>query len=273
MVNVRPGNVVDDIARELRERIIEGLYAPGVRLSQQGVADELNVSRTPLREALKQLEAEGLVVGTANRGFEVAPARHDDVEQSYAVRLLVEPPLVAALVDRVAEEDIAAMAEALADMERAGLRIRDFQEAHFRFHDVLLRRYPPMIAQMTAQQHSRIYRHQRLYLSRPAIPADFANVDRAFLDAVRDRDDEKARQLLELHLIDAVLGIVLDASPDHRFDALLTTLRGLGLELTHDPDGRIVRPADLNWRRPNAVVVGDTATSNLCYRASRSDPR
>lgn len=268
----RAGNTVEDIYLALRERILDGVYPPGVRLSQQTVADELSVSRTPLREALNRLEAEGLVIGRANRGVEVAPARHDHVEQSYAVRLLVEPPLVAALVDDISDRDVRAMEAALDRMEEAGHRARDFQEAHRDFHDVLLRRYPPVLAEMTAQQHHRIYRHQRVYMSRPAVPHDFTHVDRAFLDAVRARDDEKSRQILELHLTDVALGLVLDASPDHRFDALLTTLRGLGLHLEHEPDGRVVRPAALSWTRAGAVVVDDTETSNLRYRAGGAPP-
>jgi hypothetical protein len=109
-------------------------------------------------------------------------------------------------------------------------------------------------------------------MSRPAVPHDFTHVDRTFLEAVRARDGEKSRQVLELHLVDVALGLVLDASPDHCFDALLTTLRGLGLHLEHEPDGRVARPAALSWTRAGAVVVDDTETSNLRYRAGGRIP-
>ncbi|MER5751982.1 GntR family transcriptional regulator [Streptomyces sp. NPDC002088] len=262
----RTGRTVEEIYAELRERILDGLYAPGVRLSQQTLADELSVSRTPLREALHRLEADGLVVAEANRGMTVSPAHHEQAEQSYATRLLIEPPLVAALVGKVGEKDVQEMAEALEAMERTSARTKDFQEAHLRFHTLLLHRYPPLLADMTTEQHSRILRHQRLHLTRPTVPDDFTRIDRQFLDAVRDGDGERARQLLELHLIDAALGMALDINPDYNFDSLLIVARGLGLDLEHAADGSVTRPVRLAWRRPGAVPMPHTVTGNLEHR-------
>ncbi|MGW1814976.1 GntR family transcriptional regulator [Streptomyces sp. NPDC002125] len=259
----RSGRTVEEIYTGLRDRILDGTYAPGIRLSQQALADELNTSRTPLREALHRLEAEGLVTSHANRGMEVSPATHEQAEQSYAARLLLEPPLVAALVDDIGEEEIAEMTEALERMEATVRRTRDFQEAHLRFHRFLLDRYPPLLADLTMQQHSRIFRHQRLHMSRPAVPADFTRVDRQFLEAVRDREGERARQFLELHLIDAALGMALDLDPDYCFDSLITASRGLGLRLEHKEDGSVHRPVRLNWLRPGAVAMPTTRTENL----------
>ncbi|MFF0291822.1 GntR family transcriptional regulator [Streptomyces sp. NPDC005262] len=259
----RSGRTVEEIYTELRDRILDGTFAPGIRLSQQALADELSVSRTPLREALHRLEADGLVISHANRGMEVSPASQENAEQSYAARLLVEPPLVAALMDDVRDKDIEQMATALAAMEASAGRTRDFQESHFRFHALLLDRYPPLLAELTVQQHSRIFRHQRLHMSRPAVPADFTQVDRHFLEAVRNREGERARQLLELHLIDAALGMALDIDPDYCFDSLLTAARGLGLRLAHEENGSVHRPIRLEWVRPGAVAVPYTRTENL----------
>ncbi|MQY33838.1 hypothetical protein SRB17_18030 [Streptomyces sp. RB17] len=262
----RSGRTVEEIYLELRDRIVDGTYAPGVRLSQQAVADELSVSRTPLREALHRLEADGLVVAEANRGMTVSPAHHEQAEQSYAARLLMEPPLVAALVKEITEHDIKAMAEALEEMERLAERTRDFQKAHLQFHAVLLHRYPPLLAEITNQQYSRIFRHQRLYMSRPAVPGHFTQVDRQFLESVRAQEGERARQLLELHLIDAALGMALDIDPDYRFDSLLTAARGLGLRLEHEPDGSVTRPVRLEWVRPGAVAMPYARTANVEHR-------
>ncbi|WP_138846134.1 GntR family transcriptional regulator [Rhodococcus pyridinivorans] len=104
------GNTVERTYDALRERILAGVYRPGVSLSQVRLAEELVVSRTPLREALRRLEAENLVVNHANRGVMVAPIHLGDVEDSYAVRLLVEPALVTGVLDEVTESDVAAMA-------------------------------------------------------------------------------------------------------------------------------------------------------------------
>ncbi|MFF4834878.1 GntR family transcriptional regulator [Streptomyces sp. NPDC001315] len=259
----RPGTTVEEIYRTLRERIIEGQYTPGFRMSQGALAAELETSRTPLREALHRLEADGLVVAEANRGMEVAPTSPADVEQHYVLRLLVEPATISGIIDQLTEGDLAQMTQDLEAMETARHRIRDFQEAHHRFHQTALRRYPKALAELTESLTLKIYRHQRLYFSRPHAPEHFTSVDRLFLEAVRDRDSELARQILEFHLIDAALGLVLDSDPDHRFDALLVATRGLGIELGTNADNRAELPLSVRWRRLGARPDLELHTSNL----------
>jgi len=260
----RPGNTVEGVYLVLRERIIDGVYPPGMRLSQGGLAAELEISRTPLREALHRLEADGLVVAEANRGMQVAPTSVEQVEQYYALRLLVEPPTTAGIVALLTDQDLDRMAADLAAMESAHHRIRDFQEVHLRFHQTAVARYPRALAELTDSLALKIFRHQRLYLSHPEVPEHFTSVDRMFLDAVRARDPELARQVLEFHLIDAGLGLVLDAEPDHGFDALLIAARGLGIEIETDEKGRIrQRPAAISWSRPGSRDSLALETSNL----------
>ncbi|GII63733.1 hypothetical protein Skr01_38180 [Sphaerisporangium krabiense] len=273
MSEIRPGNTVDELYQTLRERIIEGVYVPGFRLSQGGLAAELATSRTPLREALQRLEADGLVVSQANRGMEVAPASHADVEQHYVLRLLVEPPTIAGLVGEFTAQDLERMAADLETMERDGRRVRDFQEAHLRFHQTALRRYPKGVADLIDMLHTRIYRHQRLYLSHPGVLEDFTAVDRIFMEAIRDGDAVLARQVLEFHLIDAALGLVLDGEPDHVFGALRVAARGLGIELDTTPDRRIERrPARLRWLRQEVRHDLALTTTNLTNAPPEGDP-
>lgn len=66
--------LVDEVVQELRDRIYEGRYPPGTRLRQEQLAAELNVSRTPLREAFRKLESEGFVILSSGRGVRVVPA-------------------------------------------------------------------------------------------------------------------------------------------------------------------------------------------------------
>ncbi len=259
----RPGNTVESIYQTLRERIIDGVYAPGIRLSQGGLAVELEVSRTPLREALHRLEADGLVLSEANRGMRVAPTSAAHVEQYYGLRLLVEPPTVAGIIADLTDGDLERMTGDLERMEADGRRIRDFQEAHLRFHQTALGRYPKVWSELTESLHMKIYRHQRLYLSHPEAPEDFTRLDRLLLEAMRDRDAELARQVLEFHLIDAALGLVLAQEPDHVFTSLLLAARGLGIALETTPDRRITRPTRLRWLRPGVRGSLDLSTVNL----------
>ncbi|HTY55716.1 MAG TPA: GntR family transcriptional regulator [Candidatus Binataceae bacterium] len=268
----RPGTTVEDLYQTLREDIINGRYHPGFRLSQQALATALKVSRTPLREALSRLAAEGLVIGETNRGMEVAPVHNKDAEQSYGLRLLIEPPTIEAIVEDVSEEDIDRMEQLLEKMEEAanGRRIQDFQQLHFQFHEAGLCYYPDQFHELIKSLHTKIYRHQRLYFSRPEIPKYFIQVDRVFCEALRARDAATARQNMEFHLTDAALGLVLDIDPDHKFDSLLIALRGLGIELEADSSGRVQRPARIRWLRKDSHHMGPLSTNNLYCGADDS---
>jgi DNA-binding GntR family transcriptional regulator len=84
-------SVGDDVHEALLERIVAGELAPGTRLRQAALADELGVSRTPLREALVRLAREGLVEFTPNRGATVAGRDFGDMQQAWRARLVIEP--------------------------------------------------------------------------------------------------------------------------------------------------------------------------------------
>ncbi len=104
-------SLVDEVAEELRERIYSGSYALGARLRQEQLADDLQVSRTPLREALRVLESEGLLHSEPGRGVRVVPA---DIAKVYAAYQLRE--MIDGLAARLAAEapDVGAR-QALAD--------------------------------------------------------------------------------------------------------------------------------------------------------------
>lgn len=258
----RSGTTVDDLCASLRDRIISGKYFPGQRMSQEQLAAEFRVSRTPLREAFQRLEADGLVVSTANRGVHVAPIVNSETEQSYALRILVEPPTVAALITSLTSDDIEAMQNALTAMREHRGHTKHFQEAHQGFHDVTLTRYPKSFADLTRSLHTMIYRHQSVYLSHQRTPDDFIDLDQDFLDAITKGNAASARRIMEFHLIDAAVGLVLDADPDHEFDSLLVALQGRDIVIEHDEAGHIPRPAHIYWLDHDEVLPERT-TSNL----------
>jgi DNA-binding GntR family transcriptional regulator len=84
-------SVVDQVHAELLERIVAGELPPGSRLRQEALAEELGVSRTPLREALARLVSEGLVEFVPNRGATVASRDFSDMEGAWRARLVIEP--------------------------------------------------------------------------------------------------------------------------------------------------------------------------------------
>lgn len=248
----------------MREQIVSGALPPGMRLSQSDVAHQLEVSRTPLREALHKLQAEGLVVTQANRGMSVAPAPLSQVEDAYSLRLLTEPPMVRAIVATIEDEGLADMGDQLAFMEQDRLSTRDFQNAHFAFHDIITRRYPKAVARLVDAQTSLIQRHQQLYFARPRALSNFTDVDRAFLHAVATREGDAAARIMEFHLLDAAVGMIREVDPDYVFDPLLVTCGALDIDLVERPDGRF----DVAWLHDH-YDIEFIETSNLVPLADR----
>ena len=97
----------EQVADFLREGIISGRFARGARLKQQEIATLLNTSITPVREALKLLEAEGYVAGDSYRGAVVAPFDIEASTETLNLRILLETQLVRGAVERATAADIA----------------------------------------------------------------------------------------------------------------------------------------------------------------------
>ncbi|MGV9745857.1 GntR family transcriptional regulator [Rhodococcus zopfii] len=259
----RSGLVVDEIHATLRDRIIAGIYRPGAALSQVGLAADLRVSRTPLREALRRLESENLVVSRVNRGVVVAPLELSDVEASYALRLLIEPALVPSMVNRVTPGDLAAMEDALTEMREPGISAREFQYAHWDFHRIMLGRYPNSISRVVEEHLTVIDRHQRLYFADAEAVRDMVATDAMFLEAVRVRAGGPARKLLEFHLLDAALGMITAADPGHGFSALSIALDATPLSLAGLDDLRSGGRARISWPDNGFGFSPDLCTAHL----------
>lgn len=95
-----------EVARVLKDRILAGRYGEDQFIRQEMIAQELGVSRIPVREALAQLEAEGLVIREKYRGAVVPRLSAAEIEEIYALRGLLEPYLLEAAIDRISPEKI-----------------------------------------------------------------------------------------------------------------------------------------------------------------------
>jgi DNA-binding GntR family transcriptional regulator len=106
-------SVVDDVHAALLERIVAGELVPGSPLRQEVLADELGVSRTPLREALVRLASEGLVEFAPNRGAKVARRDFSDMQQAWRARLVIEPGAARLAAERRDADSIEHMRESV----------------------------------------------------------------------------------------------------------------------------------------------------------------
>lgn len=126
----------EQVADYLRERIISGVFPRGSRLKQAEIAEQLRLSITPVREALKLLEAEGYISGDSYRGARVVPFDAGASAEILQLRLLLESQLVRAAIERITTEDIAEL-RVLADEFAKSFESGDRATArgiNYRFH-------------------------------------------------------------------------------------------------------------------------------------------
>lgn len=112
-LKIAPLSVQRETIRKLREAIMSGYFGPGERLVESSLCERLGVSRNSLREAMRVLAAEQLVVLTPNRGPSVATMDWADAEQLYETRILLESEVAAHAARRATAENLAAMRRAL----------------------------------------------------------------------------------------------------------------------------------------------------------------
>src|SRR5258708_23106007 len=93
------------VADKLRDQIIRGEIPEGAQLRQDAIASQYQVSRIPVREALRQLDAEGLIAIVPNRGAVVPALSPDDIEELFSIRALLEPEVLKRSIPHLTEED------------------------------------------------------------------------------------------------------------------------------------------------------------------------
>jgi DNA-binding GntR family transcriptional regulator len=132
-----PAPLRNQIMRALRRAIELGHLAPGRRLIEKDLCEQLDVSRTSLREALRELQAEGVLTQTANRGLTVVRVSRQDAENIYRIRSVLEPLIVEQFIERADAEDVAELRrrrDALTTAYRSG-NLAEIVSAKRAFYD------------------------------------------------------------------------------------------------------------------------------------------
>jgi DNA-binding GntR family transcriptional regulator len=227
----RDRDSVDYALIQLRQRIVRGEIAPGTELSQVSLAAALGVSTTPLREALRQLEAEGLVESRRNRRPRVPPFDPDDLDSVYCNRVLVEALSVALSVPAMSDDDLAALRGHLDTMDAlAGdADDTDWAAAHSEFHRGLVAECPEPLRNHVDVLLARSERYRRMSVlsNEPAGRAGGvgAQEHEAILAACEAREPHQAALLLARHLTRSALALLAQLAPDADPVAVRTALQ------------------------------------------------
>jgi DNA-binding GntR family transcriptional regulator len=195
----------------LRERILRSEYPEGEPLRQDAIAAAFGVSRIPVREALRQLEAEGLVSFHPHRGAVVSSLSLDEIEEVFSLRASLECDLLRRAIPRLTEEHLECADEVLEGYDHAFREgdVGAWGEFNRRFHAALYAPADrPVTAGLVQRLHQQSDRYSRVQLVLTGGQSRAAEEHQAILDAARARDVRGATALLKRHILGAGSALV-----------------------------------------------------------------
>ncbi|MDR7543683.1 MAG: GntR family transcriptional regulator [Armatimonadota bacterium] len=193
--------IQESIARDLRERIVTGQLAPGSRLIIEDLAAQFGVSPMPVREALRQLSAEGLVVAHSYRGATVSELSVQEIQEIFLMRQLLEGEAASLGVRRLTGDDDRRLRTLMDEMRESTRDPSRWIPADRRFHMTIYRAsgYDRLV-QLIEHLRQHIERYVRLYITLERnIPLSM-ECHQEILEACLRRDARRARSVTVAHL-------------------------------------------------------------------------
>ncbi|MEV6247909.1 GntR family transcriptional regulator [Streptomyces sp. NPDC051742] len=206
----RPQTAQQFVLGELRRAITSGELRPGDQIRQDALAARFEVSRVPLREALKSLEAEGLVVHHIHRGYFVAELSLDDLEEIYRIRELLETEAVRTAFARMPEGTVAALERIQREVERAATEgdVPGMAAANRLFHFTLIEASGmPRLVRLITTLWDSTDAYRSLYYTEDPHRKQAVHEHRAVISALRHGDEEAAIRWLDEHRAHAVAAL------------------------------------------------------------------
>jgi len=200
------GSLRATVLNDLEQAIINGEYKSGDSLSELMLSQKYGVSRTPVREALRQLELEGLVQLVPNKGATVIGVSEKDIDDIYAVRIRIEGLAARLCAENATEEELQAL-ERLCDLQEFYLlkgKTEQLWQLDGEFHNTIFEasRNRPLRS-MLSSFHSYISRARSNSMRSADRAAHSVDEHRAILSAITVHDGDRAEQLMTEHIIAA----------------------------------------------------------------------
>lgn len=198
----RDGDAGARIAEQLRAGILAGEYPPGTRIRQEDLADRFGASRAPVREALRRLEAEGLVRLVANAGAWISRLTLAECEEIYQMRERLEPLLLRYSLPTLDAARLDHMADLAAQMER-GVDLEEFLALDREFHLGCYTHAPTaQLGELVSKlwNTTQPYRREYTRLADPESQRIIHDEHHLLVSALRDGDADEAERVLAAHI-------------------------------------------------------------------------
>ena len=200
----------DVVFHTLRRAILMGELEPGERLMELALTEKLGVSRTPIREAIRKLELDGLVVMVPRRGAAVAHITEKDLQDVLEVRCALEELAVTLACERMDEGDLDRLEVCMKEFEVSleGGDLTDIAQKDVEFHDIIFQSTDNnRLVQMLNNLREQMYRYRVEYLKNPETYGQLMQEHEEILRCLRSRDCESAKKALHGHIENQFQGI------------------------------------------------------------------
>jgi len=195
------------VAEAVRDRILSGDLPPGSALRQEVLADELGVSRIPVREAIRQLSAEGFVDAIPHRGAFVSMLSRAEVQELFDIRLRLEPWLLHESALLISPDELAQAEQCVARMDTAGPQ--QWGQLNWQLHERLYKAAQrPAALNIVRALHEKSERYFRFQVVNAPIRQQAHDEHMALIDLCRSRRAGEAQAVLERHIADAAQQIL-----------------------------------------------------------------
>lgn len=194
------------VFESLREAIINGILKPGERLMEIQLAEEMGVSRTPVREAIRKLELEGFVVMVPRKGAYVAGISLKDIADVFEVRAALESLAAGLAAERITDDELEALERSLVKVAESTEAddLNSLISADTDFHDILYRASRnERLVQIVSNLREQIQRFRMASLSHPGRMRVALEEHRKIVEAISERNVELAQQLARDHIENA----------------------------------------------------------------------
>ncbi len=189
------------VADAVRVRIIAGELEAGTRIDQDALAAEFSVSRMPVREALRQLGAEGFVTIVPHRGAIVTALSPGEVEEIYEIRAALEGVAARHASQELTDEQLDRLRKVLAAMRKEEEDIDRWVQLNSEFHDAINQASGrPRLLELIQRFREQSQPYIRLYVQRLHKTAQARKEHKAIVDALTDRDPDRAEAAVRDHL-------------------------------------------------------------------------
>lgn len=193
----------DVVFHTLREAILKGELKPGERLMELQLASKLGVSRTPIREAIRMLELEGLAVTKPRKGAEVARMTEKDMEDVLKIRKALDELAVGLACDNITEEELKQLYVALKNFEESARSgdVKQIAQADVEFHDSIYQAADnPKLVTMLNNLREQMYRYRVEYLKNESIYPRLIEEHQGIYDGLKRKDKEAVVEIVSHHV-------------------------------------------------------------------------